>query len=77
VVEALGPGVTWILRLFGITVAELICKEPEVVIRIDNTSGSYELDTEALEAQYEDDDEEGYIPPEDPIYRTGFGFRRT
>lgn len=57
------------VKLLGITVAELVCSEPEVVVRIDNTGGSFEIDTE----EYSPEDDDYEIPPDDPQY--GFGFR--
>lgn len=63
---------SWALKLFGVTVAELLCSEPEVVLRIDNTGGSFEIDTELLSLE---DEEEEWASPDDPIY--GFGFGRS
>lgn len=61
---------SWLLKVFGVNVAELVVSEPEVVVRIDNTGGSFEVDTEA----YSLEDEEEWASPDDPIYKSGFGF---
>lgn len=55
---------SWTLKLFGVTVAELLCAEPEVVLRIDNTGGQFEL------APVDDSDEDDWEYEED----SGFGF---
>jgi hypothetical protein len=53
------------VKLFGFTVAEFVSSEPEVVVRIDNTGGQFELacvdDSDDYDEEYEED--------------SGFGFR--
>jgi hypothetical protein len=46
------------LRILGITVAEIVCDEPEVVVRIDNTGGQFEIAetySESDDWEYEED----------------------
>lgn len=52
----------WALRIFGITVIELIREEPELLAWVENTGGSFEIaDGDEPEYEYEED--------------LGFGFR--
>lgn len=47
------------VKLLGVTVAEFVCTESDVVLRIDNTGGQFELasvdDSDDYEYEEEDD----------------------